>query len=81
MTTLTLYTQTYDSNENIINNGMSGLAFLDMENTEGIPFKSLDEALEYCTENGIEPDSIDINYFSPKNDIQMFKRFKIAEKW
>ena len=54
MTTLTLYTQTYDSNENIINNGMSGLAFLDMENTKGIPFKSLDEALEYCTENGKE---------------------------
>ena len=81
MTTLTLYTQTYDSNENTINNGMSGLAFLDMENTKGIPFKSLDEALEYCTENGIEPDSIDINYLSPNNGIQVFKRFKIAEKW
>lgn len=81
MTTLTIYTHNYDSNENIINDGMSDCAYIDMDNKFGIPFTSLDSALEYCVENEIEPDMIEMNYLSPKNGIQMFKKFKISKKW
>ena len=48
MTILSIYTDKYDSNENIVNNGLSGKIFLDIDNQFGNSFAYLDEALEYC---------------------------------
>ena len=53
MTTLTIYTEKYDLKENVVNNGMSGKAFLDMDNKLGTPFVNLDNAMEYIVENDI----------------------------
>lgn len=77
MTTLTLYTENYDSNEDILNDGMSRLAFIDIDHQLGIPFKSWDGALEYCVENDIEVNSIEMNYLS-SSGIQMFKKFHVS---
>ena len=76
MTTLTIYTDKFDSQENILNDGMSGKAFLDMDNQLGRPFLSIDEALEYVIENNIPIDGIDFNYLN-KDGIQMFKKFNV----
>lgn len=77
MTTLTLYTENYDSKENIVNNGMSSMAFIDIDDEIGMSFKSLDEALDYCTKSDINLNTFEINYLS-HNGIQMFKKFKIV---
>ena len=76
MTTLSIYTDKYDSNENIVNNGLSGKAFLDIDNQFGNSFTDLDEALDYCLTNNIEVHRIEFNYLS-KDGIQMFTKFKI----
>ena len=76
MTTLSIYTDKYDSNENIVNNGLSGKAFLDIDNQFGNSFTDLDEALDYCLTNNIEVHRIEFNYLS-KDGIQMFRKFKI----
>lgn len=77
MTTLTLYTENYDLKENIVNRGMSGLAFIDIDDEVGMSFKSLDEALDYCTKSDINLNAFEINYLS-QDGIQMFKKFKIV---
>ena len=76
MTTLSIYTGKYDSNENIVNNGLSGKTFLDIDNQLGNSFTDLDEALDYCFTNNIEVHRIEFNYLS-KDGIQMFRKFKI----
>lgn len=76
MTTLSIYTDKYDSNENIMNNGLSGKAFLDIDNQFGNSFTDLDEALDYCLTNNIEVHRIEFNYLST-DGIQMFRKFKI----
>lgn len=76
MNTLTIYTPNYDSKENIVNNGMSGKAFLDMDNRIGMPFLNMDKALEYIVENNIAIDQIEFNYLS--EEVQMFKKFSVS---
>lgn len=76
MTTLTIYTEKYDKNENVVREGMSGKAFLDMDSIIGIPFNSLDEAMEYCFINDINPARIEVDYVT-KDGIQMFRKFNI----
>ena len=78
MNTLTIYTPDYDSKENIVNNGMSGKAFLDMDNRIGTPFPDMDKALEYIVENNITIDRIEFNYLS--EDTQMFKKFNVSRE-
>lgn len=78
MTTLTIYTEKYDLNENVVNNGMSGRAFLDMDNRLGTPFVNLDNAIEYIVENDIPVHRLEINYVSD-DGIQMFKRFNVSQ--
>lgn len=78
MTTLTIYTNKYDSNENIVNNGLSGKAFLDIDNQFGNSFNGLDEALEYCFTNNIEVNKIEFNYLT-RDGIQMFQKFKVEQ--
>lgn len=76
MNTLTIYTPDYDSKENIVNNGLSGKAFLDMDNRIGTPFPDMDKALEYIVENNIVIDQIEFDYLS--EDTQMFKKFSVS---
>ena len=78
MTTLTIYTEKYDLKENVVNNGMSGKAFLDMDNKLGTPFVNLDNAMEYIVENDIKVHRLEINYVD-KDGIQMFKRFNVSQ--
>jgi len=78
MTTLTIYTPKFDSNENVMNNGLSGKAFLDIDNRLGTPFLDLDSAIEYTTENNIAVDRIEFNYLSADN-VQMFRKFNVVE--
>lgn len=79
MTTLTIYTEKYDLNENAVNNGMSGKAFLDMDNKLGTPFDNMDSALDYLMENNIPIHRIEFNYVD-KDGVQMFRKFEVAAK-
>lgn len=74
MTTLTIYTEKYDFGENVVNNGMSGKVFLDMNNSNGKSFNNLDEALDYICINCIPIDKIEFDYID-KNGFQMFSKF------
>ena len=78
MNTLTIYTEKYDLDENVVNNGMSGKAFLDIDNKLGTPFLSLDNAMEYIVENDIKVHRLEINYVD-EDGSQMFKRFNVAQ--
>lgn len=65
MTVLTVYTENFDSKENVFGNGMSGKVFLeswDEHAEEGANFPSLDTALDYCERHGTKPDRIDFHY-------------------
>ena len=76
---LTIYTDKYDSQEDVCGNGMSGKVFLDiMEGNSDIgqEFKSIDEAMDYFMEQGINVDSLDFMYLS-KDGSQRFIRFCI----
>ena len=79
MAILTIYTNKFDSNENVFGNGMSGKVFV--ENIDGIKedgeaFKTIDEALSHCTTNNIVPKRIDFNY-ADGDGVQRFWKFKI----
>ena len=64
--------------EVVCNRGMSGKVFLDNTyNANGREFKSLDEALQFSTDNGISIDRIDFNYIS-SGGVQMFRKFKVV---
>ena len=77
MTTLTIYTEKYDLNENVVNNGMSGKVFLDMDNTLGMQFKNVDEALEYIFKNNLSIQRIEFDYVD-KDGVQMFQKFNVS---
>ena len=79
MNTLTIYSGKYDLNENIVNGGMSGKAFLDMDNKLGTPFNCVDEALNYAMEKRIPIHRIEFNYVD-NYGIQMFKKFDVVVK-
>ena len=78
MTTLTIYTEKYDLDKNVVNNGMSGMAFLDMDNKLGTPFNCLNNAMEYIVENNIQVHRLELNYVD-KNGIQLFRRFNVTQ--
>jgi hypothetical protein len=77
MTTLTIYTPDYDKYEDVVNNGMSNKAFLDMDNKLGTPFDNLDSALDYVFNNNISIHRIEFNYVD-KDGVQMFKKFDVV---
>lgn len=76
-TTLTIYTDLYDSKENVIGTGMSGKVFLDKSNGTGQEFKTVDSALEWTWDNNVDIDRIEICYLN-SNDDQMVRRFTVA---
>lgn len=78
MTTLTIYTEKYDLKENVVNNGMSGKAFLDMDNKLGTPFNSVDDALEYAMDNNIAINRIEFDYVDSEG-YQSFKKFEVFD--
>ena len=78
MTTLTIYTEKYDLKENVVNNGMSGKAFLDMDNKLGTPFNSVDDALEYTINNNIAINRIEFDYVDSEG-YQSFKKFEVFD--
>lgn len=73
MVVLTIYTNEYDSREDIVGNGMSGKVFLEGSGT-GREFKTVDEALDHCVEHGINIDQLAIMYLSADGG-QKFMRF------
>ena len=78
MTTLTIYTEKYDLNENVVNNGMSGKVYLDMDNTLGMQFKDIDEALDYIVKTNLPIQRIEFDYVD-KDGVQMFQKFNVAQ--
>ena len=78
MTTLTIYTEKYDLKENVVNNGMSGKAFLDMDNKLGTPFNSVDDALDYAFNNNIAINRIEFDYVDSEG-YQSFKKFEVFD--
>ena len=78
MTTLTIYTEKYDLKENVANNGMSGKAFLDMDNKLGTPFNSVDDALDYAINNNIAINRIEFDYVDSEG-YQSFKKFEVFD--
>ena len=78
MTTLTIYTPDYDKDDDVVNDGMSNKAFLDIDNQLGIPFNSIDSALEYIFDNNTSVDRIEFNYVGA-NGIQMFHKFNVSQ--
>ena len=77
MTTLTIYSSKYDSKENVVNNGMSGKVYLDMDNMLGMQFKDMDEALEYIVRTNMPIQRIEFDYVD-KDGVQMFQKYNIA---
>lgn len=78
MTTLTIYSSKYDKDENVVNGGMSGKAFLDMDNRLGMSFNSMDDSLDYVFRNDIPIDRIEFNYVD-ENGIQMFRKYSVGQ--
>lgn len=78
MTTLTIYSSKYDSKENVVNNGMSGKAFLDRDNKIGTPFDCLDDALQYAVDNRLVINRIEFDYID-KDGCQSFKKFEVFD--
>ena len=76
---LTIYTDGYDSNENVFGGGMSGKTFIDnLPGGSGKSFDSVDDALHYARSNGVDIGRIDFNYVDGDN-YQSFWKFKIQE--
>ena len=79
MITLTIYTNDFDSRENICGKGMSGKVFLeefDDNRESGASFSSIDEALDYCETKKTSIDRIDFNYLG-KDGTQKFWKFNM----
>lgn len=79
MTTLTVYSSNFDKGEAIVNDGMSGKAFLDMDNTLGMQFKDMDEALDYIVKTNLPIQRIEFDYVD-KDGVQMFKKFMVEQE-
>ena len=77
MNILTIYSQKYDLNENMVNNGLSGKAFLDMDNKIGTPFTCIDDALDYIAQNNTPVHGIEFNYVDEAG-VQMFRKLEVA---
>ena len=83
MTVLTIYTNRFDTRENVFGNGMSGKVFLEEsdENGEsGASFASIDEALDYCVNNKTKVDRIEFMYLS-NDGTQKFAKFVTTQEW
>lgn len=83
MVVLTVYTDKYDSGENVYGNGMSGKVFLeksDPSSESGREFKGIDEALSFCVMNDIKPERIDFNYMGD-DGFQRFWKFNTQKQW
>lgn len=72
---ITIYTEDFDSGENVSGNGMSGKIFLDVDGY-GAEFRNFAEAVLRAGELGEIP--IDLTVCFRKDDAQMFRKFKIA---
>ena len=74
--TLTIYSSNFDSDQTVLNNGMSGKIFLDPSQNDdphsGKEFSTLDSALTYADTNNIVIDKVEIMY---NNGGPKFKRF------
>lgn len=77
MLVLTIYTDRFDSKENVCGNGMSGKVFLE-DYEHGQEFNSIDEAMEHCEKNSIKIDRIDFHYLG-NDDNQKFWKFNIQQ--
>ena len=80
---LTIYTDKFDSRENVVGNGMSGKVFLDMvgedEETHGETgqeFQSLDDAMEAIGKMDRGIDSLDVMYLA-SDGTQRYARFLV----
>jgi len=75
---LTIYTDKYDSQEDVVNGGMSGKAFIDnLPEGTGVEFKCIDDALQFANDTGIEIGRIDLHYLD-NGGCQSFWKFNIA---
>ena len=78
MVSLTIYTEKFDSLENVHGKGMSGKVFIE-DNNCGQEFNSLDDALDYLANNpDVNVDQIACNYLS-NNGTQCFKKFNTTK--
>lgn len=81
MVVLTIYTDRFDSRENVYGNGMSGKVFLEeiAGNSEsGQEFRAIDEALAHCEKKHINIDRIDFHYLGDY-EVQKFWKFNVQK--
>lgn len=81
MVVLTIYTERFDTKENVYGKGMSGKVFLEEENgnaESGQEFMAVDEALAYCEKNKVSIDRIDFHYLGDY-ELQKFWKFNVHE--
>ena len=81
MVVVTIYTDRFDSRENVYGKGMSGKVFLEEAsgNSEsGQEFMAVDAALDYCEKNKIDIDRIDFHYLGDY-EVQRFKKFIVQK--
>ena len=79
MVVLTIYTDRFDSRENVCGRGMSGKVFLEEANgnsESGQEFMAVDDALAYCEKNSINIDRIDFHYLG-NYEVQKFWKFNV----
>lgn len=76
--TLTIYTPNFDSCESVVNNGMSGKVFVDMDDRIGQSFGSIDQAIEWMDSRGIQPNRIEFEYLT-SDGVQSFRRFFVQD--
>ena len=74
---ITIYTDHYDSLENVVGDGMSGKKFLDNPNNgTGMEFETMDLLLQYIDEHNVQVGRIDFHYVD-KQGVQMFRKFTL----
>lgn len=81
MVVLTIYTDRFDSRENIYGSGMSGKVFLEGAGGTGNcgqEFITVDDAFTYCDKNKIDIDRIDYHYLGDY-EVQRFKKFIVQK--
>ena len=81
MVALTIYTEKFDTSENVFGRGMSGKVFLEETNgisESGQEFNTVDAALSHCVLNDITPERIDYHYVG-EDGIQRFRKFNIQK--
>jgi hypothetical protein len=74
---ITIYTDHYDSFENVVGDGMSGKKFLDNPHPgTGMEFETMDLLLQYIDEHNVQVGRIDFHYVDEQG-VQMFRKFTI----